>query len=47
MKAITQDRYGSADVLALEDVAVPVLGDEEVLDADSVGPLSWLVRPDR
>jgi NADPH:quinone reductase-like Zn-dependent oxidoreductase len=44
MKAMTQDRYGSADVLALEDVAVPVLGDEDVLirvRAAGVGPDVW------
>jgi len=31
MKAIVRDRYGSADVLELEDVAVPGAGDGEVL----------------
>ena len=31
MKAIVRDRYGSADVLRLSDVAVPDVGDEQVL----------------
>jgi NADPH:quinone reductase-like Zn-dependent oxidoreductase len=31
MKAITQDRYGSADVLRLRDIEVPTPGDHEVL----------------
>ena len=31
MKAIVQDRYGSADVLELRDVAAPVVGDGDVL----------------
>jgi NADPH:quinone reductase-like Zn-dependent oxidoreductase len=31
MKAITQDRYGSADVLRLRDIAEPTPGDHEVL----------------
>jgi NADPH:quinone reductase-like Zn-dependent oxidoreductase len=31
MKAIVRDRYGSPDVLELRDVAVPEVGDEEVL----------------
>jgi NADPH:quinone reductase-like Zn-dependent oxidoreductase len=31
MKAITQDTYGSAEVLELRDVEVPTPGDEEVL----------------
>jgi NADPH:quinone reductase-like Zn-dependent oxidoreductase len=44
MKAMTQDRYGSADVLVLDDVAVPVVGDDEVLvrvHAAGVGPDVW------
>ena len=44
MKAMTQDRYGSADVLVLDDVAMPVVGDEEVLirvRAAGVGPDVW------
>ena len=44
MKAITRDRYGSADVLALNDVAMPVAGDDEVLirvRAAGVGPEVW------
>ena len=31
MKAIARDRYGAADVLELRDVAVPRIGDDEVL----------------
>jgi NADPH:quinone reductase-like Zn-dependent oxidoreductase len=31
MKAITRDRYGSADVLHLSELEVPEVGDEEVL----------------
>ncbi len=31
MKAITQDRYGSADVLELRDMDTPVVGDDDVL----------------
>ena len=31
MKAIVQDRYGSADVLALEDIDEPMAGSDEVL----------------
>jgi NADPH:quinone reductase-like Zn-dependent oxidoreductase len=41
---MTQDRYGSADVLVLDDVAMPVVGDDEVLirvHAAGVGPDVW------
>ena len=31
MKAIVQDKYGSADVLQLRDIAKPVVGDHDVL----------------
>ena len=31
MKAIVQDRYGTADVLELEDIDEPVIGDDDVL----------------
>ena len=44
MKAITQHRYGSADVLHLEDVDMPTIGDEEVLisvRAAGVDPGVW------
>jgi NADPH:quinone reductase-like Zn-dependent oxidoreductase len=44
MKAITQDRYGSADVLALADIDRPVVGDDDVLirvRAAGVGPDVW------
>jgi NADPH:quinone reductase-like Zn-dependent oxidoreductase len=44
MKAMTRDRYGSADVLVLEDIDRPVVGDDEVLirvRAAGVGPDVW------
>jgi NADPH:quinone reductase-like Zn-dependent oxidoreductase len=44
MKAIVQDRYGSADVLRLRDVEDPVAGDGEVLvrvRAAGAGPDVW------
>jgi NADPH:quinone reductase-like Zn-dependent oxidoreductase len=44
MKAMTRDRYGSADVLGLDDVAVPAVGEGEVLirvRAAGVGPDVW------
>ncbi len=31
MKAITQDSYGSADVLQLRDIEQPTPGDQEVV----------------
>ena len=31
MKAIVQDTYGSADVLELKDIDIPVVGDADVL----------------
>ena len=31
MKAIVHDRYGSVDVLRIDEIAVPVLADDEVL----------------
>jgi NADPH:quinone reductase-like Zn-dependent oxidoreductase len=46
MKAITQDAYGSADVLRLDDVPTPQPGDDEVLirvHAAGVGPEVWHV----
>lgn len=56
MKAIAQDRYGSADVLALQEVDRPAVGDGQVLvrvHAAAVNALDWhfmrgspyLVRP--
>jgi NADPH:quinone reductase-like Zn-dependent oxidoreductase len=44
MKALTRDRYGSADVLVLDDIALPVVGDDEILirvHAAGVGPDVW------
>ena len=44
MKAIAQDRYGSADVLALQEVDRPVVGDDQVLvrvRAAAVNALDW------
>ncbi|MFB7372708.1 NAD(P)-dependent alcohol dehydrogenase [Streptomyces sp. NPDC056222] len=50
MKAIVQDRYGSADVLEFKDVETPVPGDREVLvrvHAASVNARDWhLMRGD-
>lgn len=44
MKAIVQDRYGSADVLKLADINKPSIGDHEVLlrvHAAGVSPDVW------
>jgi NADPH:quinone reductase-like Zn-dependent oxidoreductase len=44
MKAIRYHTYGSPDVLTLQDVALPVVGDDDVLvrvRAASVNPLDW------
>lgn len=44
MKAIVQDTYGSADVLALRDIEDPLVGDGEVLvrvEAAGVDPGVW------
>jgi NADPH:quinone reductase-like Zn-dependent oxidoreductase len=44
MKAIVQDRYGSADALELRDVDVPVVGEKDVLvrvHAAGCGPDVW------
>ena len=44
MKAIVQDRYGSADVLELRDIAAPVVGNNDVLvrvRAAGCGPDVW------
>src|SRR5262245_13594358 len=41
---MTQDRYGSADVLTLEEIDKPALGDDDVLirvRAAGVGPDVW------
>jgi NADPH:quinone reductase-like Zn-dependent oxidoreductase len=50
MKAITRDRYGSADVLDINDIAKPVVRDNEVLvrvRAVGVGPHVWHVMTGR
>ncbi|MCH8223508.1 MAG: NAD(P)-dependent alcohol dehydrogenase, partial [Chloroflexi bacterium] len=44
MKAITQHKYGSPDVLELQEVDKPVVQDDQVLvrvQAASVNPLDW------
>ena len=44
MKAIVQDRFGSADVLELRDVEDPVVGENDVLvqvRAAGCGPDVW------
>jgi len=44
MKAMVQDRYGPPDRLELRDVAIPEVGDSDVLvrvRAASVNPLDW------
>jgi NADPH:quinone reductase-like Zn-dependent oxidoreductase len=44
MKAIVQDRYGSAEVLELRDIDVPVVGEKDVLvrvHAAGCGPDVW------
>lgn len=44
MKAIVQDRYGTADVLELRDIDQPVIGDDDVLiqvHAAGAGPDVW------
>ena len=44
MKAIVQDRYGSAEVLEFRDIAEPVIGDDDVLvrvRAAGCGPDVW------
>jgi NADPH:quinone reductase-like Zn-dependent oxidoreductase len=44
MKAMTRDRYGSADILELREVPAPVAGEDEVLvrvRAAGMGPNVW------
>jgi len=44
MRAITQDRYGSAEVLEIEDIDNPTIADDGVLvkvEAASLNPLDW------
>ena len=44
MKALTHDRYGSAEVLMLDEVDRPAIGDKEVLlrvHAAGIGPNVW------
>ena len=46
MKAIVQDKYGSAKVLHLSDIDKPEIGDDEVLirvQAASVNPGDWAI----
>ena len=48
MRAIVQDRYGESDVLRLEQIPRPVIGDNEVLlrvHAAAVGDIPF--RPGR
>src|SRR3954468_89116 len=50
MKAMTQDHYGSSDVLRLDEVATPAPAAEEVLvrvHAAAVGPEVWHVMTGR
>src|SRR5215212_625791 len=50
MKAMTQDRYGSSDVLRLAEVATPAPGADEVLvrvHAAGAGPEVWHVMTGR
>lgn len=50
MKAIVQRSYGSANVLKLEDVAMPVIGDDDVLirvRAASVNHADWVYTSGR
>ena len=44
MRAVTFDRYGGPEVLALNEIAVPVPHDEQVLvrvGAASLNPFDW------
>ncbi|MEP7018321.1 MAG: NAD(P)-dependent alcohol dehydrogenase [Actinomycetota bacterium] len=46
MKAMAQDRYGSAEVLELRDIDTPAIGDHEVLvrvRAAGVNPADWAI----
>ena len=46
MKAVVQDRYGSAEVLQLSDIDKPEIGDHDVLvhvRAAGVNPADWAV----
>jgi len=46
MKAIVQDKYGSADVLQLRDTAKPAIGEHDVLirvRAAAVNPADWAI----
>ncbi len=50
MKAIVQDKYGSADVLELKEIDKPVVNDDDVLvrvRAASVNPLDWHIMRGR
>ena len=46
MKAVVHDTYGSADVLELEEIDKPEIGDDEVLvrvRAAGVNPGDWAI----
>jgi NADPH:quinone reductase-like Zn-dependent oxidoreductase len=46
MKAMVQDKYGSAEVLELRDIDKPEIGDDEVLvrvRAAGVNPADWAI----
>src|ERR1035438_5294922 len=46
MKAIVQDKYGSAEVLQIRDTAKPAIGEHDVLvrvRAAAVNPADWAV----
>lgn len=50
MKAVTQETYGSADVLKLGEIEKPSIGDDQVLirvEAASVNPLDWHIMRGR
>ena len=50
MKAIVQHMYGSADVLRLQDIDMPVINADEVLvrvHAASANPLDWHIMRGR
>jgi NADPH:quinone reductase-like Zn-dependent oxidoreductase len=47
MKAVVTKKYGTADVLEIQEVEKPIIGDNEMLvhvHASSVNPVDWKVR---